>query len=65
MFPTFTIQTRDRAYIYNPWSNGSKEVHNSDYTHSKKCCCGSIYLFRGYCQVCANKDEEYNSCNRI
>jgi arylsulfatase A-like enzyme len=35
MFPTFTIQTRDRAYIYNPWSDGRKEVHNSDYTHSR------------------------------
>ena len=35
MFPTFTVQTRDRAYIYNPWSDGSKEVHNSDYTHSR------------------------------
>lgn len=35
MFPTFTIQTRDLAYIYNPWSNGHKEVHNSDYTHSR------------------------------
>jgi N-sulfoglucosamine sulfohydrolase len=35
MFPTFTIQTRDLAYIYNPWSDGCKEVHNSDYTHSR------------------------------
>jgi len=35
MFPTFTIQTRDQAYIYNPWSDGNKEVHNSDYTHSR------------------------------
>ena len=35
MFPTFTIQTRNRAYIYNPWSDGDKEVHNSDYTHSR------------------------------
>jgi hypothetical protein len=35
MFPTFTIQTRDRAYIYNPWSTHHKEVHNSDYTHSR------------------------------
>jgi hypothetical protein len=35
MFPTFTVQTRDRAYIYNPWSTHDKEVHNSDYTHSR------------------------------
>ena len=35
MFPTFTIETRDQAYIYNPWSDGRKEVHNSDYTHSR------------------------------
>jgi len=35
MFPTFTFQTRDQAYIYNPWSTAHKEVHNSDYTHSR------------------------------
>ena len=35
MFPTFTVQTRDKAYIYNPWSTHRKEVHNSDYTHSR------------------------------
>ncbi len=35
MFPTFTIQTREHAYIYNPWSTFNKEVHNSDYTHSR------------------------------
>ena len=34
MFPEFTIQTRDWVYIYNPWVNGKKEVHNSDYTGS-------------------------------
>ncbi len=34
MFPTFTVLTTDTAYIYNPWSNGRKKVHNSDYTRS-------------------------------
>ena len=29
MFPTFTIQTRDYAYIYNPWSTANKEVHRA------------------------------------
>jgi N-sulfoglucosamine sulfohydrolase len=35
MFPEFTIQMRDWVYIYNPWVIEEKEVHNSDYTHSK------------------------------
>jgi arylsulfatase A-like enzyme len=34
MFPEFAIHTRDWTYIYNPWVDGTKEVHNSDYTHS-------------------------------
>jgi N-sulfoglucosamine sulfohydrolase len=34
MYPEFTIQTRDWTYIYNPWVDGKKEVHNSDYTGS-------------------------------
>jgi N-sulfoglucosamine sulfohydrolase len=34
MYPEFTIQTRDWAYIYNPWVDGKTEVHNSDYTGS-------------------------------
>ena len=34
MFPEFAIHMRDWAYIYNPWVDGTKEVHNSDYTHS-------------------------------
>lgn len=34
MYPEFTIQTRDWVYIYNPWVDGTKEVHNSDYTGS-------------------------------
>lgn len=34
MYPEFTVQTRDFAYIYNPWVDGKKEVHNSDYTGS-------------------------------
>lgn len=35
MFPEFAIHMRDWVYIYNPWVDGSKEVHNSDYTFSK------------------------------
>ena len=35
MFPEFTVQMRDWVYIYNPWVDGKKEVHNSDYTHSE------------------------------
>lgn len=35
MFPEFAIHMRDWVYIYNPWVDGLKEVHNSDYTHSK------------------------------
>jgi arylsulfatase len=35
MFPEFAIHMRDWVYIYNPWVDGIKEVHNSDYTHSK------------------------------
>jgi len=35
MFPEFAIHMRDWIYIYNPWVDGIKEVHNSDYTHSK------------------------------
>ena len=35
MFPEFAIHLRDWVYIYNPWVDGIKEVHNSDYTHSK------------------------------
>jgi N-sulfoglucosamine sulfohydrolase len=34
MFPEFVIHTRDWTYIYNPWVDGVKEVHNSDYTFS-------------------------------
>jgi N-sulfoglucosamine sulfohydrolase len=35
MFPEFTIQMKDWVYIYNPWVDGRKEVHNSDYTQSE------------------------------
>lgn len=35
MFPEFAIHMRDWVYIYNPWVDGQKEVHNSDYTFSK------------------------------
>ena len=35
MFPEFAIHMRDWVYIYNPWVDGVKEVHNSDYTFSK------------------------------
>lgn len=34
MFPEFAIHMRDWVYIYNPWVDGKKEVHNADYTHS-------------------------------
>jgi N-sulfoglucosamine sulfohydrolase len=34
MFPEFAIHMRDWVYIYNPWVDGKKEVHNSDYTSS-------------------------------
>ncbi|MBN2639529.1 MAG: sulfatase [Bacteroidales bacterium] len=34
MFPEFTVHMRDWVYIYNPWANGVKEVHNADYTNS-------------------------------
>jgi N-sulfoglucosamine sulfohydrolase len=34
MFPEFAIHMRDWVYIYNPWVDGTKEVHNSDYTRS-------------------------------
>ena len=35
MFPEFAVHMRDWVYIYNPWVDGKKEVHNSDYTHSE------------------------------
>jgi len=35
MFPEFAVHMRDWVYIYNPWVDGEKEVHNSDYTHSE------------------------------
>ena len=35
MFPEFTVQNKDWVYIYNPWVDGKKQVHNSDYTHSE------------------------------
>jgi len=35
MFPEFAVHMRDWVYIYNPWVDGIKEVHNSDYTHSE------------------------------
>jgi len=34
MYPEFTIHMRDWVYIYNPWADGTTEVHNSDYTGS-------------------------------
>ncbi len=34
MFPEFAVHMKDWVYIYNPWVDGTKEVHNSDYTHS-------------------------------
>lgn len=34
MYPEFTIHMRDWVYIYNPWVDGTTEVHNSDYTNS-------------------------------
>ena len=34
MYPEFAIHMRDWVYIYNPWVDGTTEVHNSDYTHS-------------------------------
>jgi N-sulfoglucosamine sulfohydrolase len=34
VYPEFTLQTRDWVYIYNPWVDGTTEVHNSDYTGS-------------------------------
>jgi hypothetical protein len=34
MFPEFAIHMRDWVYIYNPWVDGKKEVHNADYTQS-------------------------------
>lgn len=34
MFPEFAVHMRDWVYIYNPWVDGKKEVHNSDYTFS-------------------------------
>lgn len=34
MYPEFTVQMRDWVYVYNPWVDGKKEAHNSDYTHS-------------------------------
>lgn len=34
MYPEFTIQTKDWVYIYNPWVDGKKQVHNADYTGS-------------------------------
>jgi N-sulfoglucosamine sulfohydrolase len=34
MYPEFTVQMRDWTYVYNPWVDGTKEAHNSDYTHS-------------------------------
>ncbi len=35
MFPEFAVHSPDWVYIYNPWVDGTKEVHNSDYTHSE------------------------------
>lgn len=34
MFPEFAVHMKDWVYVYNPWVNGQKEVHNSDYTFS-------------------------------
>jgi hypothetical protein len=34
MYPEFAIHMRDWVYIYNPWVDGTIEVHNSDYTNS-------------------------------
>jgi len=34
MFPEFAVHMKDWVYIYNPWVDGKKEVHNSDYTFS-------------------------------
>ncbi len=34
MYPEFAIHMRDWVYIYNPWVDGTTEVHNSDYTGS-------------------------------
>jgi N-sulfoglucosamine sulfohydrolase len=34
MYPEFAIHMRDWVYIYNPWVDGTTEVHNSDYTNS-------------------------------